>query len=172
MCLVTQLSLTFVTPWTIAYQAPLSMGFSRQEAISFSRGSSQPRDWTQVSHIAVRFFTIWATNKCGVFINVFYKCILQLCILQFHLLTREGNGNPLQCSCLKNSMERGPWWTTVHGIRKSDRTQQLSLGHSPFNSFVGNNYLIFNMDCSPPGSSVHGILQARTLERVAISFSN
>ena len=26
------------------------------------------------------------------------------------------------------------------------------------------------MDCSPPGSSVHGILQARTLERVAISF--
>ena len=30
-------------------------------AISFFRGSSQPRDWTQVSHIAGRFFTIWAT---------------------------------------------------------------------------------------------------------------
>ena len=29
-----------------------------------------------------------------------------------------------------------------------------------------------HMDCSPPGSSVHGILQARTLEWVAISFSN
>ena len=28
------------------------------------------------------------------------------------------------------------------------------------------------MDCSLPGSSIHGILQARTLERVAISFSN
>ena len=28
------------------------------------------------------------------------------------------------------------------------------------------------MDCSPPGSSAHGILQARTLEWVAISFSN
>ena len=28
-------------------------------AIPFSRGSSQPRDWTQVSHIAGRFFTIW-----------------------------------------------------------------------------------------------------------------
>ena len=28
------------------------------------------------------------------------------------------------------------------------------------------------MDCSPPGSSVHGILQARTLEWVALSFSN
>ena len=32
-------------------------------AISFSRGSSQPRDWTQVSCIAGRCFTIWATKK-------------------------------------------------------------------------------------------------------------
>ena len=32
-------------------------------AISSSRGSSQPRDWIWVSHIAGRFFTIWATGK-------------------------------------------------------------------------------------------------------------
>ena len=32
-------------------------------AISFSRGSSQCRDWTQVSHIAGRCFTLWATRK-------------------------------------------------------------------------------------------------------------
>ena len=32
-------------------------------AISFSRGSSWPRDWTQVSHIASRRFTIWATRE-------------------------------------------------------------------------------------------------------------
>ena len=32
-------------------------------AIPFSRGSFQPRDWTQVSHIAGRFFTVWATRK-------------------------------------------------------------------------------------------------------------
>ena len=31
-------------------------------AISLSRGSSRPRDWTQVSHVAGRFFTIWATK--------------------------------------------------------------------------------------------------------------
>ena len=29
------------------------------------------------------------------------------------------NGNPLQCSCLKNSMDRGVWWSTVHGVTKS-----------------------------------------------------
>ena len=28
----------------------------------------------------------------------------------------EGNGNPLQYSCLENSMDRGAWWATVHGI--------------------------------------------------------
>ena len=32
-------------------------------AISFSRGSSQPRDWTWVSHIAGRCFTVWATRE-------------------------------------------------------------------------------------------------------------
>ena len=32
-------------------------------AFPFSRGSSQPRDWTQVSHIAGRFFTSWATRE-------------------------------------------------------------------------------------------------------------
>ena len=31
----------------------------------------------------------------------------------------EGNGNPLQCSCLENSMGRGDWRDTVHGVKKS-----------------------------------------------------
>ena len=30
----------------------------------------------------------------------------------------EGHGNPLQYSCLENSMERGVWWATVHGLRR------------------------------------------------------
>ena len=35
-----------------------------------------------------------------------------------------GNGNPLQCSCLENSMDRGIWWATVHGVTQSQ--SQLS----------------------------------------------
>ena len=31
----------------------------------------------------------------------------------------EGNGYPLQYSCLGNSMDRGSWWATVHGVSKS-----------------------------------------------------
>ena len=32
---------------------------------------------------------------------------------------RGWNGNPLQYSCLENSMGRGAWWATVHGVAKS-----------------------------------------------------
>ena len=31
----------------------------------------------------------------------------------------EGNGNPLQYSCLENSKDRGAWWATVHGVTRS-----------------------------------------------------
>ena len=31
----------------------------------------------------------------------------------------EGNGNPLQYSCLENPMDRGVWWATVHAVAKS-----------------------------------------------------
>ena len=68
LCLVAQSCLT-VTPWTVAYQAPPSMGFSLQArilewvAISFSRGSSRPRDWTQVSCNAGSRFNLWATRE-------------------------------------------------------------------------------------------------------------
>ena len=63
---------------------------------------------------------------------------------------REGNGNPLQYSWLENAMDRGAWWATVHGTAKS--WTWLS------------DFTFTFMDHSPPGSSVHGILQARVLE--------
>ena len=57
-----------VTPWTVACQAPLSMGILQARILewvfmpSFSE-SSQPRGWIRVSHIAGRFFTIWAIKE-------------------------------------------------------------------------------------------------------------
>ena len=60
----------FESPRTVAHQAPLSMESSKQEywnGLPFpSPGeSSWPRDRTQVSHIAGRFFTIWATREAN-----------------------------------------------------------------------------------------------------------
>ena len=36
-----------------------------------------------------------------------------------NLLFREGNGNPLQYSCLESPMDGGAWWAAVHGVMKS-----------------------------------------------------
>jgi len=41
---------------------------------------------------------------------------------------REGNGNPLQYSCLENPMGGGTWWAAVHGVAKS----QTRLSDFPF----------------------------------------
>ena len=37
-----------------------------------------------------------------------------------------GHGNPLQCSCLENPMDRGAWWATVH--KELGLTERLSTG--------------------------------------------
>ena len=145
---------------------------------------------------------------------------------------RVGNGNPIQYSCLENSMSRGPWRALVHGATKSwkplstpindvvgvrpatcccccrrrlvasvvsdpvqpHRWQPTSLPRpwdSPGkNTGVGCHFLLQcrkvksesevaqscptlrdTTDCSPPGSSIHGIFQARGLEWGATAFS-
>ena len=38
----------------------------------------------------------------------------------------EGNGYPLQYSCLENSMNKGAWRATIHGVTESDVTEQVS----------------------------------------------
>ena len=106
LCLVAQSHVwLFVTTWTAARQAPLFMGIRQARILEWtampsSRGSSKPRDRTQVSRITGRFFTTWAPR------------LLQSCLTLC---------NP--------------------------------------------------MDYSLPGSSVHGISQARILEWVAVSSS-
>ena len=45
----------------------------------------------------------------------------------YYLSFREGNGNPLQYSCLENSMDRGAWWATVHRVAKSQTRLSDSL---------------------------------------------
>ena len=71
----------------------------------------------------------------------------------------EGNGNPLQCSCLENPRDRGAWWAAVHGVTPS-RTwlKRLSSSSSSSNIIIpvlGIQcydliflYILGNGDCS------------------------
>ena len=71
----------------------------------------------------------------------------------------EGNGTPLQYSCLENSMDGGAWWATVHGVTKSRHDWATSLSLFTFMHWRRKWLLL------------HGIFQARVLEWIAISFS-
>ena len=58
--------------------------------------------------------------------------------LHFHFLlscTGEGNGNPLQCSCLENTRDRGDWWAAVYGVAQS-RTRLKRLSSSSSAGFL------------------------------------
>ena len=35
----------------------------------------------------------------------------------------EGNGNPLQCSCLENPRDGGAWWAAIYGVAELDTTE-------------------------------------------------
>ena len=89
----------------------------------------------------------------------------------------EGNGHPLQYSCLENSINRGAWWGTVHWVAKSQtRLKRLSSSSRPVETKLFCIQKCQSLSharpfVTPPGSSVHLILQARILEWVAIPFS-
>ena len=73
LCLPLSYVWLFAASWTVASQAPLFMGIFQARvlewvAMSFSRGSSQPRDRTQVSCIAGGFFTVWASREALIII--------------------------------------------------------------------------------------------------------
>ena len=58
-------------------------------------------------------------------------------ILGLRRSPREGSGNPLQYSCMENSMDRGTWWAIVHGVAESDMTEGLTFLHF-LNTFLEN----------------------------------
>ena len=52
----------------------------------------------------------------------------------------EGNGNPLQCSCLENPRDGGAWWAAVYGVARSPtRLTRLSSSSSPFRCLPGGS---------------------------------
>ena len=104
----------------------------------------------------------------------------------------EGNGNPLQCSCLENPRDGGGWWAAIYGVVQSGtRLKRLSSSSREIESIgcvcvcvcvlvcvcvcvqLLSHVLSLcdPMNCSPPGYSIYWTFQARILEWVAIFCS-
>ena len=84
--------------------------------------------------------------------------------LHFHFslsCTGEGNGSPLQCSCLENSRDGGAWWAAIYGVAQSrTRLKQLSSSSYCWSVTQSCPTLCNSMDCSTSGFSVlHHVLK-------------
>ena len=124
-------------------------------------GSLSLLQWIKPGSFCItgRFFTSWATREAPSFLNnshpnscefsfaftdgkepggsdgkaSVYKAGDLGLIPGLGRFPGEGNSNPLQYSCLGNPMDRGAWWTTVHGVTKSG-TQLSDFTLLHFNS--------------------------------------
>ena len=79
----------------------------------------------------------------------------------------EGNGSPLQCSCLENPRDRGAWWAAVYGVTQSQTgLKQLSSCISIFGGSNGTPLqsprLENPMDGGTWWAAVHGVAKSRT----------
>ena len=133
---VLQSCLTLCDPSDYTVHGILQASILEWVAVPFSRGSSQRRVRTQVSHTAGGLFTNWATRE---YISLWSS----LCVHIKSQIDRHTHIYTL---------------TVIKFFKWSQVAQSCPTLCSP-------------MDCSLPGSSVHGICQARVLEWIAISFS-
>ena len=147
----------FATPWTVTYQAPLSMGFSRQEywsGLPFPSPGDLPDPGVEPGSPALQANALNSEPPGKPYVGVFickknsgeknlgfnrsysdgkasaYNVGDPGSILGSGRSPGEENGNPLQYYCLGNTMDRGAWWATVHGVAKSrTRLSELTSLH-------------------------------------------
>ena len=127
----------FVTPWTVAHQAPLSMGFSRQE---YWTGLPFPSPF----HLYIFDLTLFSDSllRLPFLLHPFLLILPRVLLLMLFLLTLVSKSFSLWRQCPLNSFPDIP---SICSVPQSCLT------------------LCDPMTCSPSSSSVHGIFQARIL---------
>ena len=95
-----------------------------------------PPIWSWAWGEALYSCVAWSVSLPGIHFRFHWSCLFPSSFSCFLTLTPfpevihlfmhsfiqqigEGNGTPLQCSCLENPMDGGAWWAAVHGITKS-----------------------------------------------------
>ena len=152
-----QLCLTLCDPMDCSPPGSSAHGISQarileQVAISFSKGSSQPRDQTQASYVAcINRWILYHCTTQETLGNIIYlqgkkkhesRASLVVQTVKNPSAMQEtwvhlgrspgvGNGNPLQYSCLENYMDTGVQQATVHEVTKSKiRLSNLAWMHA------------------------------------------
>ena len=109
------------TPWTVAYQALPSMGFSRQEywrGLPFPFPGDLPNPGIEHGSPALQADTL-PSEPPGKLLKTQEDLKDPGSIPGSRRCPGEGNGNPLQYSCLEDPMDRGAWRAAVHGAAQS-----------------------------------------------------
>ena len=90
------------------------MGMCSKCLLADKSGQS-PGQWYLISWFLSEFTMYTGLQICSIKYSAVLVCALE------PLTYREGNGTPLQYSCLENPMDGGAWWAAVHGVVKSRR---------------------------------------------------
>ena len=167
---------SFATPWSVACQILCPRNSPGKNTgvgcISFSSGSSWPRDWTYISCIGKLILYHWATREArlSLAIPAYYHLFSTRLPMQWYL---NYIVSPYYfyfiyfldfLFCIGVQLMNNVVIVSGEQPRDSAILVKVKVAHS-------SPALCDPMDCSLPGSSVNGILQARILEWVAISFS-
>ena len=167
----------FANPWTAARQAPLSMGFSRQEywewvAIAFFRGSSRSRNRTCVS-CTRRLLYPWATGGSPVALSNEHR--------NKHLLAQRARPSasiPLKCS--KDACQggggkqplQGVTWTWEHASPFANQQQHLLIfSPNPSSSPERGGGFLISVEGSPPWGSKYSFFWKWKWSRSVVSNS-
>ena len=113
---------------------PLTALSVQRKSSSFSRGSvlwapghdptvfSLPTCFLEASPVLMASLSIQSPPPPTWLLIVFWSTVVLSFFLEFTVSSAssgEGNGTPLQDSCLENPMDGGAWWAAVHGVGKS-----------------------------------------------------
>ena len=116
------------TPWTTAHQASLSITNSRSPPKPMSIESVMPSNHLILYHPLLLFLNIcYFLETMQLQLERNFKWIKKKS--DYEGFFGEGNGNPLQCSCLENPRDGGAWWAAASGVAQS-HTRQKRLSSS------------------------------------------
>ena len=109
-------------------KAGLKLNIQKTKIMAFSPITSWQIDGETMETVTTFMFLVSKIIADGNCSHEIKRCLLlgRKNMTNLDSIVGEGNGNPLQYSCLENPVDRGAWWAAVHGVAQS-RTQLKRL---------------------------------------------